>query len=163
PRRAVLPRRPGPRRGAGPPVRPADPPAPAGGRGRPPGRHRGRPVRAVRRGRPRRLLRRALGPPRDGGGSRRTPAGRGTDGGERAGERTGADGLAELGKGIGALESVPTALACFASAPEDYTTAIGRAVLLGGDTDTIAAMTGALSGAYLGLSAIPAGLLERLE
>jgi len=36
-------------------------------------------------------------------------------------------------------------------------------VLLGGDTDTIAAMTGALAGAYLGAAAIPAGWLGRLE
>ena len=38
-----------------------------------------------------------------------------------------------------------------------------RAILLGGDTDTIAAMAGALSGAYLGVDAIPAELLRRLE
>jgi poly(ADP-ribose) glycohydrolase ARH3 len=68
-----------------------------------------------------------------------------------------------LGNGIQALESVVTAIACFASAPDDYTTAIGRAILLGGDTDTIAAMTGALSGAFLGIGAIPARLLDRLE
>src|SRR5262249_30904938 len=60
-------------------------------------------------------------------------------------------------------ESVVTALACFASAPGDYTTAVGRAVLLGGDTDTIAAMTGVLSGALLGVQAIPLRVLAALE
>ena len=71
--------------------------------------------------------------------------------------------LARLGNGIQALESVVTAIACFASAPEDYVTAVGRAILLGGDTDTIAAMTGALAGAYVGVQAVPTSLLDRLE
>lgn len=82
---------------------------------------------------------------------------------ERAARLHGPEELAELGNGIQALESVPTALACFALSPQDYSTAIGRAILLGGDTDTIAAMTGALSGAFLGEQAIPSGLLARLE
>jgi poly(ADP-ribose) glycohydrolase ARH3 len=47
--------------------------------------------------------------------------------------------------------------------PESYTQTIGHAILLGGDTDTIAAMAGAVSGAYLGASAIPADLLASLE
>ena len=71
--------------------------------------------------------------------------------------------LEALGNGIQAQESVATAIACFASAPEDYTKAVGRAILLGGDTDTIAAMTGALSGAFLGTAGIPTSLLDRLE
>jgi poly(ADP-ribose) glycohydrolase ARH3 len=75
----------------------------------------------------------------------------------------GPEELAGLGNGIKALESVPTALACFASAPDDYGLAISRAILLGGDTDTIAAMTGALAGAFLGIQALPAHLLEKLE
>jgi poly(ADP-ribose) glycohydrolase ARH3 len=71
--------------------------------------------------------------------------------------------LAALGNGIAALESVPTALASFALSPDDYGTAIGRVILLGGDTDTIAAMTGALAGTFLGVGAIPAPLLASLE
>jgi poly(ADP-ribose) glycohydrolase ARH3 len=71
--------------------------------------------------------------------------------------------LSALGNGIKAHESVATAIACFASSPDNYLTAIGRAILLGGDTDTIAAMTGAIAGAYLGVRAIPTGLLDRLE
>jgi poly(ADP-ribose) glycohydrolase ARH3 len=73
------------------------------------------------------------------------------------------DELARLGNGIKAPDSVPTAIALFASAPDSYAEVIGRAILLGGDTDTIAAMSGALSGAYLGIDAIPAALLRRLE
>jgi poly(ADP-ribose) glycohydrolase ARH3 len=68
-----------------------------------------------------------------------------------------------LGNGITVLDSVPTAMACFASAPDSFGTVIARAIFLGGDTDTIAAMAGALSGAYLGAAAIPAPLLQRLE
>lgn len=61
-----------------------------------------------------------------------------------------------LGCGIAAHSSVPTALACFLSHPRSFPDAIKTAISLGGDTDTIAAMTGALSGAYLGIGAIPA-------
>jgi poly(ADP-ribose) glycohydrolase ARH3 len=71
--------------------------------------------------------------------------------------------LERLGNGIQALESAPTAIACFALSPNEYATAIARAVLLGGDTDTIAAMTGALAGAFLGAKSIPAHLVQALE
>jgi poly(ADP-ribose) glycohydrolase ARH3 len=71
--------------------------------------------------------------------------------------------LPRLGNKITALESAGTAIGCFLSSPDDYGTAIGRAILLGGDTDTIAAMTGALAGAYLGRAPIPAQLIDRLE
>ncbi|HEX5269927.1 MAG TPA: ADP-ribosylglycohydrolase family protein [Gemmataceae bacterium] len=82
---------------------------------------------------------------------------------ERAAAAQSPEDVARLGNGIKAPESVPTAIALFASAPESYTEVVGRAILLGGDTDTIAAMAGALSGAYLGVEAIPAALLHRLE
>lgn len=71
--------------------------------------------------------------------------------------------LALLGNGIAALESVATAIGCFLLAPDCYVTTVGRAVLLGGDTDTIACMAGALSGAYLGHRAIPSQWLDILE
>lgn len=60
-----------------------------------------------------------------------------------------------LGTGIAAHTSVPTALACFLSHPDSFTDAVTAAISLGGDTDTIAAMTGALAGAYHGYTAIP--------
>lgn len=60
-----------------------------------------------------------------------------------------------LGNGIAARDSVVTALACFLANVDDFPGAIESAIGLGGDTDTIAAMTGALSGAYLGLEEIP--------
>ncbi len=40
---------------------------------------------------------------------------------------------------------------------------VGLCLRLGGDTDTIAAMAGALSGARVGIGGIPSGLIERLE
>lgn len=72
-------------------------------------------------------------------------------------------GLARLGNGIAATESVPTAIASFALAPESFAEAVGHVILLGGDTDTMAAMAGALSGAYLGLAGLPPRLVALLE
>jgi len=68
-----------------------------------------------------------------------------------------------LGNGIEALESVPTAIASLALTPDSYKDTIGNAIFLGGDTDTIAAMAGAISGALLGIEAIPEVLLDHLE
>jgi poly(ADP-ribose) glycohydrolase ARH3 len=71
--------------------------------------------------------------------------------------------LARLGNQIEALHSVPTAIASFAIAPESFEETIGNVILLGGDTDTLAAMAGALSGAYLGPSRLPSRLIGLLE
>lgn len=61
----------------------------------------------------------------------------------------------ELGSGIEARNSVATALYCQLHHPDSFPAAVSAAICLGGDTDTIAAMTGALAGARLGASAIP--------
>ena len=71
--------------------------------------------------------------------------------------------LEPLGNGIEAFESVATAIACFALTPYSYEETISRAIFLGGDTDTIAAMAGAISGAFLGVEAISPHLIETLE
>jgi ADP-ribosylglycohydrolase len=68
-----------------------------------------------------------------------------------------------LGNGIQELDSVPTALASFALTPNSYIETVGNVILLGGDTDTLAAMAGALSGAFLGVPGIPARLIGLLE
>jgi poly(ADP-ribose) glycohydrolase ARH3 len=73
------------------------------------------------------------------------------------------EGLAGLGNGIEALESVPTAIACFARTPESYEATVSSAIFLGGDTDTIAAMAGGLSGAWLGSHRLPRRLVGLLE
>ena len=69
----------------------------------------------------------------------------------------------ELGNGIEAFNSVPTAIYCFLSRPDSFAGAVSGAISLGGDTDTIGAMTGAISGAYLGVDAIPGRWQDKLE
>lgn len=81
----------------------------------------------------------------------------------RAARITDASDLVLFGNGIDATSSVVTAIACFGLTPNSYSETIANAILLGGDTDTIAAMAGAVSGAFLGRSAIPAHLVDRLE
>lgn len=71
--------------------------------------------------------------------------------------------LAELGNRIEALHSVPTAIAAFTLTPESFQATISNVIFLGGDTDTLAAMAGALSGSYLGASRLPARLVSLLE
>lgn len=68
-----------------------------------------------------------------------------------------------FGSGIEAHRSVVTAICCFGLHPTRYDRAIGRALSLGGDVDTVAAMAGALAGAHLGPAAVPPRLLARLE
>ncbi len=68
-----------------------------------------------------------------------------------------------LGQGIEAFNSVPTAIFAFLSHASDFLSTVTYAISLGGDTDTIAAMAGAMSGAYLGRQAVPETLLQRLE
>ncbi|MEA2627035.1 MAG: hypothetical protein QOD06_3080 [Candidatus Binatota bacterium] len=60
-----------------------------------------------------------------------------------------------LGCNSSALGSVPTALYCFLARAQSFEEAIVFAVNLGGDADSIAAMTGAIAGAYHGAHAIP--------
>lgn len=71
--------------------------------------------------------------------------------------------LGLFGNGIAAPDSVVTAIAAFALTPDSYETTVANAILQGGDTDTIAAMAGAISGAYLGRQALPARWLKLLE
>jgi poly(ADP-ribose) glycohydrolase ARH3 len=73
------------------------------------------------------------------------------------------DSLALLGSGLEAQRSVVTAIACFAIAPDSYPTVIARALALGNDTDTVMGMAGAISGAHLGVEAVPEKLIALLE
>src|SRR5262249_27091958 len=72
------------------------------------------------------------------------------------------DDLAALGNRIEALHSVPTAIASFALTPESFESTVSHVIFLGGDTDTLAAMAGAVSGAYLGAGRLPSRLLGLL-
>lgn len=68
-----------------------------------------------------------------------------------------------LGTGVAALMSVPTALYAFLRRGGDYLETVSYCITLGGDTDTIAAMAGAMAGAHLGEEGLPGRLVERLE
>ncbi|WP_177193643.1 ADP-ribosylglycohydrolase family protein [Thermodesulforhabdus norvegica] len=68
----------------------------------------------------------------------------------------------ELGNGVEAFNSVPTAVYCFLTGDSFEKTVTG-AISLGGDCDTIAAMAGAIAGAWWGIEAIPSRWLEKLE
>ena len=70
--------------------------------------------------------------------------------------------IAKLGNGMAAFNSVPTAIYSFLRAGS-FKEGVVYAVSLGGDTDTIGAMTGAISGAYYGDRAIPREWMEQLE
>ncbi len=63
---------------------------------------------------------------------------------------------------VTAAEAVPPALGTFLWA-DSAREALVLAVNLGGDTDTIGAMTGALAGAFWGLEGLPAQWLQELE
>ena len=68
-----------------------------------------------------------------------------------------------LGHDSTALHSVPTAIYCFLSQHDSFENALVYAVSLGGDTDNIAAMTGAISGAYHGRKNIPSRWVAEVE
>lgn len=53
-------------------------------------------------------------------------------------------------------QSVPVALHAWLSHPKDYRRAVEAAILCGGDTDTVAAMTGGIVGTAVGVIGIPA-------
>jgi poly(ADP-ribose) glycohydrolase ARH3 len=63
---------------------------------------------------------------------------------------------------VSAKGSVPVAFASFLMS-SSFKEALLISVNVGGDTDTICAMTGALAGAYYGFSSIPSDWLEKLE
>lgn len=73
------------------------------------------------------------------------------------------DVVGALGHDVLALNSVPTALYAFLRYGEDYLETVRFCLDLGGDTDTIAAMAGALAGASLGVEGLPTEYLSRLE
>lgn len=66
-----------------------------------------------------------------------------------------------IGSGLLATESVPAAICAVLSHPKSFPDAVALAVRLGSDTDTVASMTAAISGALLGEAAIPARWIAR--
>ncbi len=73
------------------------------------------------------------------------------------------DSVGGFGNSLEAHRSVMTSIAIFAASPDDYSQTVGRAIGQGNDTDTLAAMAGALAGARLGLQGIPPHLVAKLE
>ena len=69
--------------------------------------------------------------------------------------------------GIGFTPFVTTTVAwslyAFLRSPDDYLQSICTAIAAGGDTDTTAALTGAMAGARVGPSGLPSALVTRLE
>ena len=61
------------------------------------------------------------------------------------------------------VPSVLWSLYAFLKTPEDYWETLCTAIISGGDVDTTAAMAGAISGAYLGIKALPLELARRLN
>jgi poly(ADP-ribose) glycohydrolase ARH3 len=68
-----------------------------------------------------------------------------------------------LGQSVRIHESLPFALYAYLAQPQSFADCIFGAVLNGGDRDTLGAMAGALSGAYLGIDALPPPWLRKLE
>jgi ADP-ribosylglycohydrolase len=69
----------------------------------------------------------------------------------------------ELGAGWIAEEAFAAAMLCFLLHPDDPIAAIRRAAVTSGDSDSIAAITGAFVGAHLGLDAWPPEWINRIE
>jgi poly(ADP-ribose) glycohydrolase ARH3 len=63
---------------------------------------------------------------------------------------------------IKAIEAVPPAIGAFLYT-DNFRDAVVTAVSLGGDTDTIGAMAGAVAGAYYGYRQIPMEWLDKME
>jgi ADP-ribosylglycohydrolase len=72
---------------------------------------------------------------------------------------------AEDWRGVSAfvIPSVVWSLYAFIRTPDDYWTTLCTAIGVGGDTDTMAAIAGAISGARLGSGALPAPLVRRVH
>ena len=68
-----------------------------------------------------------------------------------------------LGNGVEAHFSVPTACYIAMNYSPDFCDAIRAAISLGGDTDTIAGMVGAIVGAHVGEKGLPVEWIEQLE
>ena len=69
----------------------------------------------------------------------------------------------QLGRTVAVHESLPFALYSFLCHLKSFEDCLYCAILHGGDRDTLGAMVGAVSGAYLGIESIPQSWRQRLE
>jgi len=74
-----------------------------------------------------------------------------------------AEAADRLGRTIAVHESMPFAIYSFLRHPKSFEECLLGAVLHGGDRDTLGAMACAISGAYLGIGAIPSAWQGKLE
>ena len=73
------------------------------------------------------------------------------------------DALKYLGAGWIGEEAFALALYCFLKHPGDYTKAVLRGANTNGDSDSVASIAGGISGAYLGIAAIPNKWVNNIE
>lgn len=73
------------------------------------------------------------------------------------------EALQYLGEGWVGEEAVALALYCFLRYPDSYGRTIIRGANTNGDSDSIACIAGAISGAYVGINAIPEPWVKRIE
>jgi len=73
------------------------------------------------------------------------------------------EALNHLGKGWIGEEAAALALYCFLRYPSDYKAVVQRGANTNGDSDSIACIAGSISGACLGIEAIPADWTVRIE
>ena len=73
------------------------------------------------------------------------------------------DALKFLGKGSIGEEAVALELYCFLKHPDDYRKTVIRGANTDGDSDSIACIAGGISGAYLGIDAIPEKWIQKIE
>ena len=69
----------------------------------------------------------------------------------------------QLGQSVAVHESLPFAIYSFLRFPSSFEDCLYCAIMHGGDRDTLGAMAGAISGAYLGFEAIPLLWRTKLE
>ena len=73
------------------------------------------------------------------------------------------DAARRLGRSVAVHESLPFAIYAFLRHPQSFEGCLFCAILHGGDRDTLGAMACAVSGAYLGVEAIPQAWREKIE
>jgi poly(ADP-ribose) glycohydrolase ARH3 len=69
----------------------------------------------------------------------------------------------QIGRSVSAHESVPFSVYSFLLYPRSFENCLFCSILNGGDRDTLGAMAGAISGAFLGVEALPHDWLQKLE
>ena len=73
------------------------------------------------------------------------------------------DALKFLGEGWIGEEAVALASYCFLKHPDDYKKTVLRGANTNGDSDSVASIAGGISGAYLGINAVPEKWIRNIE